>query len=101
MTAAWCITCLVNERVALSDPEVAEAFARLGAVYLKGDWTDRNAAIADYLAGIGRTGVPVYVYYPPGGAPLILPQILTPAIVVEALGPPPGPAARPSPGAPP
>ena len=67
MTAAWCITCLVNERVALERPAVAEAMARRGALYLKGDWTRRDPAITAYLAGFGRNGVPLYVWYPSPG----------------------------------
>ncbi len=81
MTAAWCITCLVNERVALSHAEVARGFAEAGVLYLKGDWTNRDTAITAYLAEHGRNGVPLYVFYPPGGDPRILPQILTQDIV--------------------
>lgn len=86
MTAAWCITCLVNERVALSRAAVARAFAERDVLYLKGDWTNRDPAITDYLAGYGRNGVPIYVFYPPGGEPRVLPQVLTEAIVLEHLG---------------
>ena len=85
MTAAWCITCLVNERVALEQASVIDAFAAVDLVYLKGDWTQRDADITEYLAGFGRNGVPIYVLYPPGAAPVVLPQILTPAIVTRAL----------------
>ena len=66
-TAAWCITCLVNERVALRSPAVAEAFARKGVVYLKADWTSRSAEIASVLSSFGRSGVPLYVIYPVTG----------------------------------
>lgn len=85
-TAAWCITCLANERVALSRQEVREAFARLGVVSLKADWTNRNAAIAAALAEHGRAGVPLYLFYPATkGAPAeVLPQLLTPETVVGA-----------------
>jgi thiol:disulfide interchange protein DsbD len=86
MTAAWCITCLVNERVALSRAAVARAFAERDVLYLKGDWTNRDPAITDYLAGFGRNGVPIYVFYPPGGEPRVLPQVLTEAIVLDHLG---------------
>ncbi len=85
MTAAWCITCLVNERVALSTVEVAQVFAEAGILYLKGDWTNRDPAITAYLAAHGRNGVPLYVFYPPGGEPMILPQILTPDLVLEGV----------------
>ncbi len=62
-TAAWCITCLVNERVALHSPAVAEAFARKGVVYLKADWTSKSPEIAAVLESFGRSGVPLYVVY--------------------------------------
>jgi thiol:disulfide interchange protein DsbD len=87
-TAAWCITCLVNERVALRSPDVAAAFARKQVVYLKADWTSRSAEIATALDGFGRSGVPLYVLYPPGGrpaAPTILPPILSERLVVDAV----------------
>lgn len=85
-TAAWCITCQVNERAALSTQEVAQAFARTGAVYLKGDWTRRDPEIAEALAAHGRAGVPLYLVYGTDGAdPQVLPQILTSGTVVGAL----------------
>jgi thiol:disulfide interchange protein DsbD len=85
-TAAWCITCQVNERAALSSPEVAQAFARAGAVYLKADWTRRDPQIAQALAEHGRAGVPLYlVYGKDGGAPQVLPQLLTQGEVVAAI----------------
>ena len=78
MTAAWCVTCIVNEQVALAQPAIRAAFADQGITYLKGDWTRRDPAISDYLRALGRDGVPLYVLYPPRGAPpVILPQILT------------------------
>lgn len=87
-TAAWCVTCQVNERVAFSSPTVAAAFKRSGTVYLVADWTNRDGAIAKALAEQGRIGVPLYLVYPAkGGPPRVLPQLLTPAIVVEALDP--------------
>ena len=85
MTAAWCITCLVNERVALERPAVAEAMERRGVLYLKGDWTRRDPAITAYLAGFGRNGVPLYVWYPSPDQPRVLPQILTEGILLDAL----------------
>lgn len=85
-TAAWCMTCLANERVALSSHEVAEQFAQAGVVYLKGDWTNRDPEITDFLNAFGRSGVPLYVYYPPGAAkPIILPQILSERLVLQKL----------------
>jgi thiol:disulfide interchange protein DsbD len=85
MTAAWCITCLVNERVALSSKEVADALEASDVLYLKGDWTNRDPRITDYLAAFGRNGVPLYVYYPVGGAPEVLPQILTESLMLGVL----------------
>ncbi|HEY3695536.1 protein-disulfide reductase DsbD family protein [Phenylobacterium sp.] len=85
-TAAWCVTCQVNERAALSSPRVARAFARANALYLKGDWTRRDAGIAAELARHGRAGVPLYlVYGAKGGEPAVLPQILTEGTVEAAL----------------
>jgi thiol:disulfide interchange protein len=84
-TAAWCVTCQVNDRVALSGAKAADAFAKAGVVYLVGDWTDRNATIEQALAEHGRAGVPLYLMYPAGdGEPQVLPQILTEGLVVEA-----------------
>ncbi len=94
MTAAWCITCKINERAALSIAETRTLFRERNVRYLKGDWTSRNADITSFLAGYGRNGVPLYVYY---GArsqngmrpdPVILPQILTPSIVRNVVMPP-------------
>jgi thiol:disulfide interchange protein DsbD len=86
-TAAWCVTCQVNERTALATPAVADAFRRTGAVYLKADWTNRNADIARILTAEGRSGVPLYLLYDARGSgdPQILPQLLTAGAVVEAL----------------
>lgn len=85
LTADWCITCLVNERVALNQPPVQKAFRDMGVAYLVGDWTNEDAAITHKLAEFKRQGVPLYLYYPPHGEARILPQILTPDIVVDAL----------------
>jgi thiol:disulfide interchange protein DsbD len=88
LTAAWCITCLVNERVAIATREVETAMRENGVVYLKGDWTNRDPAITALLAEFGRNGVPLYVAYPSkdtGGSPRVLPQILTPGEVAAAL----------------
>ena len=88
-TAAWCVTCLVNERVALRSPAVADVFARKGVVALKADWTNRDPVISRVLGSLGRSGVPLYVLYPPGAgigsAPTVLPQILTEGAVIDAL----------------
>jgi thiol:disulfide interchange protein/DsbC/DsbD-like thiol-disulfide interchange protein len=86
-TAAWCVTCQVNERTALATQAVADAFKKTGAVYLKADWTNRNADIAKALQAEGRSGVPLYLLYDANGSatPKILPQLLTSGAVVEAL----------------
>lgn len=87
MTAAWCITCIVNEQVALERSDVAATFAERDIAYLKGDWTNQDEAITEVLASFGRSGVPLYVYYPAArdAEPIVLPQILTPDIVLRAL----------------
>lgn len=85
-TAAWCITCKVNERTALTSAEVADAFQRTGTVYLKADWTLKDEGIAAELARHGRAGVPLYLVYGKGSTDgVILPQILTGGTVVRAL----------------
>ncbi len=84
-TAAWCVTCQVNERLSLSGHRVAEAFRRDGVTYLVGDWTRRDTDIAHALADHGRAGVPLYLMYGSGGREAqVLPQILTEGIVVKA-----------------
>ena len=85
MSAVWCLTCLVNERVALDSAAVRAAFAQAGVAYLKGDWTRQDADITEFLRGFGRSGVPLYVFYPVGGDGSTLPQILTPGLVLSML----------------
>jgi thiol:disulfide interchange protein len=86
MTAAWCITCLFNEQVALDTVAAKQAFIDSGTIYLKGDWTNRDPAITALLRAHGRDGVPLYLFYPAGSKePQILPQVLTPAIVSAAV----------------
>lgn len=87
ITADWCITCLANENVTLNTDVVKQAMKASGVVYLKGDWTNRNAMITALLKEHGRTGIPLYVAYPadsqkPG---ILLPQILSQDIVIDAL----------------
>ena len=85
-TAAWCITCLVNEKAVLSQPGIKAAFSDRHVEYLIADWTNRNEAITKLLGDNGRSGVPLYLYYAPGaGKPVILPQILTPSGVLDAM----------------
>jgi thiol:disulfide interchange protein DsbD len=85
-TAAWCITCQVNEKTSLTSPAVLNAFKNTHAVYLKADWTRRDPEIAETLAAHGRAGVPLYLVYGKGGGdPQTLPQILTSGTVIAAL----------------
>jgi thiol:disulfide interchange protein len=86
MTAAWCVTCLVNERVAIGTDEVRKAFAADDVTYLKGDWTRQDPEITAFLRQNGRDGVPLYVFFPAdGGQPEVLPQILTEGTVLRLL----------------
>jgi thiol:disulfide interchange protein len=86
-TAAWCITCLVNEKVAFSDAGVRNAFVQKHIAYLVADWTNRNPEITALLQVQGRSGVPLYLYYAPDAADaVVLPQVLTPAAVRRAIG---------------
>ena len=86
LTAAWCITCLVNEHTALNSRAVRRAFAERRIVALKGDWTRQNPEITAFLQEFGRSGVPLYLLYDKAGTPTILPQILTEASVLAAVG---------------
>ena len=85
MTASWCVTCLWNERLALSPAAVREGFAAKNVAYLKGDWTRADPAITAYLRAHARDGVPLYVYYKPGQEGQVLPQILTAGLVLGVL----------------
>ena len=86
-TAAWCLSCQVNERVALRTDAVTTAFARGNVALMRADWTSRDDAITQVLASFGRSGVPLYVMYPAdrSAPPVILPAVLTPGIVVSAV----------------
>ena len=85
-TAAWCITCKANERVVFSSNEVKEKFEDMNFVMMKADWTNRNPEITRALESFGRNGVPLYVIYNEElDEPMILPQLLTPGIVIDAL----------------
>jgi len=85
MTADWCITCKVNERVALRGA-FEDALKQNNVTYLLGDWTARDAEITTLLQQFGRAGVPLYAVFPANGEPVLLPQILTPDLLVDALG---------------
>ena len=85
-TADWCVTCKVNEGTALKGQRVVDAFKTSNAIYLRADWTKRDATIAAALAEHGRAGVPLYLVYPKGsGEPAVLPQLLTEGLVIEAV----------------
>jgi thiol:disulfide interchange protein len=86
-TASWCLSCQVNERIALTQPEVQRAFADANVALLRADWTQHDESIAQALSALGRSGVPAYVLYAPGqSSPQVLPEVLTPGIVTDALG---------------
>ncbi|HEY4999148.1 MAG TPA: thioredoxin family protein, partial [Usitatibacter sp.] len=85
-TAAWCVTCQVNKRVALHNASVMSAFAAHGVATLKADWTRQDPRITETLAALGRNAVPVYALYLPGEeAPRLLPEVLTPALVLSEI----------------
>jgi thiol:disulfide interchange protein DsbD len=86
-TAAWCLSCQVNERVALHRRETREAFAAANAALLRADWTSRDSTIAAVMQSFGRTGVPLYIMFPadPRGRPEILPAVLLPSTIEQAL----------------
>ncbi|PZW43161.1 thiol:disulfide interchange protein DsbD [Humitalea rosea] len=87
LTAAWCITCKVNDRLALETTATRALFAAHDVAYLKGDWTRGDPAITALLRAHERAGVPTYLFYPPGGGePRLLPQVLTEAILRRAVG---------------
>lgn len=85
MTAAWCITCQVNDRLALQNSDVGKRFNDLHVTLLQGDWTNQDARISAYLQHFGRSGVPLYVYYDARGKVEVWPQLLTPSLVLERL----------------
>lgn len=87
-TAAWCVTCKVNELGALADGKVVQAFVDTDTAFLVADWTNRNDAIAKELEKYGRSGVPLYLYFAPDNKTVkgdILPQILTVNMLLETL----------------
>lgn len=86
-TAAWCLTCKVNERIAFSSNEVHQLVKARNIAMLKADWTNNDPAITRALAGFGRSGVPLYVLYEadPAAQPRLLPEILSPGILLNAL----------------
>jgi thiol:disulfide interchange protein len=85
-TAAWCVTCQVNKRISLHNPAVMKEFAARGVVPLKADWTRQDPRITAALSQLGRNAVPVYALYPPGeDVPRLLPEVLSPSLVLDEL----------------
>ncbi len=85
-TASWCLSCQVNERVALDKPEVESAFRAAHVIRMRADWTRHDEDITTALTALGRSGVPTYVLYLPGdNSPRLLPEVLTPGIVTDAI----------------
>src|SRR5690606_34220366 len=82
-TADWCLTCKVNEGVAIEREATREAFEQAGVVAMRGDWTRRDPEITRFLTAHGAAGVPLYLWYAPGGEGEVLPQVLTPDSLVE------------------
>ena len=84
-TAAWCVTCQVNKGLVLTNVKVLDAFAKRNVALVRADWTRRDPAITQALTALGRSGVPVYVLHRPGKEPLLLPEVLSQNIVLDAL----------------
>lgn len=85
-TASWCITCQVNDRTSLSTQAVKKAMAQTSTIYMVADSTRYNPDVEQALSDFGQGGLPLYVVYPAdGGKPVVLPQVLTPRIVISAL----------------
>jgi thiol:disulfide interchange protein DsbD len=87
-TAAWCVTCQYNKATTLSDPSVLADFAARQVVLLRADWTRRDPTITAALGALGRSGVPVYQLQMPGKDPVLLPEVLSPAEIRQALSRP-------------
>jgi thiol:disulfide interchange protein len=75
VTADWCFTCKVNERLILDTPEVAKAFTENGVVPMRADWTNKSDEIADFLKEHGRYGIPFYILYRPGREPHVFSEL--------------------------
>ena len=87
LTAAWCLTCLANEKIALGRESVQKHLETKSITYLKGDWTNRDPEITSLLQKFERNGVPLYLYFPPGrdSAVVVLPQLLTENTLLKVL----------------
>ena len=82
VTASWCVTCLANERSTLATERVQNYFTNNGIVYIKADWTRRDLSVSSLLTTFNRSGVPLYVFFPSRSRPIILPQLLTPGLLL-------------------
>ena len=82
-TADWCVTCKVNESVAIEREATAQAFAEAGVVAMVGDWTQRDEEITMFLSEQGAAGVPLYLWYEPDAEGEQLPQVLTPDMLIQ------------------
>ena len=87
-TASWCLTCQFNEKTAINLPSVRSLLREKGITAMKGDWTNSDPAITAALKSFGRVGVPLAVFYPAGkgSSPVVLPELLTEKIVLDAIG---------------
>ncbi|MGB5754619.1 MAG: thioredoxin family protein [Thermoanaerobaculia bacterium] len=85
VTADWCFTCKVNERLVLETPEVAGAFEKYEVISMKADWTTRSDTITQYLADHGRYGIPFYLLYRPDQDPHVFSELLTKEGVVSVI----------------
>ena len=84
-TAAWCITCKVNEGVAFTD-KVFNEFERKNITYLKADWTNRNPEIAAQIEKYNRSGIPLYIFWNEKlDEPMVLNEILTEGYLMEVI----------------
>ena len=86
VTADWCFTCKVNERLVLDTPETAALFAEHQVLPMKADWTNRNDEIGKFLAEHGKYGIPFYLLYRPGNPPHVFSELITKEALVEAVG---------------
>ncbi len=86
-TAAWCLSCQVNEKAVLQSADVDTKLISKHFILMRADWTQYDPKITQALAAVGRSGVPTYVVYPPGKVsnPDVLPELLTKAVVLKAI----------------
>ena len=82
-TADWCVTCKVNEGIALEREATRDAFNKAGVIAIRGDWTRPDPAITEFLSGEGVAGIPLYIWYAPNGTKTVLPQVMTPQRLIS------------------